>query len=163
MTIREARLPADEPAILSFINGLQDYEAAFEPNRRRDPAFAADHWRDAQHRCAQKHGIMLIAEDFVPEVGAKAVGWAFAYEEHGELFIAEPERRHGFLAEIFVMPEARGKGLGRALIGACEDWSRARGHQLLTIGVLAGNARAIRAYEGAGYAPYTVMMRRYLS
>ena len=75
MTIREARLPADEPAILSFINGLQDYEAAFEPNRRRDPAFAADHWRDAQHRCAQKHGIMLIAED-----SGKAVGWAFAYE-----------------------------------------------------------------------------------
>ena len=33
---------------------------------------------------------------------------------------------------------------------------------LLTIGVLAKNARAVRAYEGAGYAPYTVMMRRYL-
>lgn len=163
MTIRQARLPADEPAILSFINGLQDYEAAFEPNRRRDPDFAAEHWRDAQERCAEKHGVMLIAEDFVPEVGAKPVGWAFAYEEHGELFIAEPQRRHGFLAEIFVMPEARGKGLGRALIGACEDWSRARGHQLLTIGVLARNARAIRAYEGAGYAPYTVMLRRYLS
>ena len=162
MSVREARVPADEPAILSFINGLQDYEAAFEPNRRRDSDFAADHWRDAQHRCAEKHGIMLIAEDFAPEVGAKPVGWAFAYEEHGELFITEPERRHGFLAEIFVMPEARGKGLGRALIAACEDWARGRGHQLLTIGVLAKNARAVRAYEGAGYAPYTVMMRRYL-
>ena len=157
MSVREARLPADEPAILSFITGLQDFEAAFEPNRRRDPAFAADHWRDAQHRCAQKHGIMLIAEE-----AGKAVGWAFAYEEHGELFITEPERRHGFLAEIFVMPDARGKGLGRALIAACEDWARGRGHQLLTIGVLANNARAIRAYEGAGYAPYTLMLRRYL-
>ena len=62
MSVREARLPAEEPAILSFITGLQDFEAAFEPNRRRDPAFAADHWRDAQHRCAQKHGIMLILE-----------------------------------------------------------------------------------------------------
>ncbi len=39
MSIREARLPADEPAILSFIAGLQDYEAAFEPDRRRDPGF----------------------------------------------------------------------------------------------------------------------------
>jgi len=104
MSVREARLPADEPAILSFITGLQDFEAAFEPNRRRDPAFAADHWRDAQHRCAQKHGIMLIAED-----AGKAVGWAFAYEEHGELFITEPERRHGFLAEIFVMPAKTGR------------------------------------------------------
>ncbi len=39
MTVRDARLPQDEPAILSFITGLQDYEAAFEPNRRRDPGF----------------------------------------------------------------------------------------------------------------------------
>jgi GNAT superfamily N-acetyltransferase len=116
--IREARLPQDEPAILSFINGLQDYEAAFEPNRRRDPNFAADHWREAQHRCAERHGVMLIAED-----DGKAVGWAFAHDEHGELFVVEPERRHGFLAEIFVMPDARGKGLGRALIEGCEAWA----------------------------------------
>jgi GNAT superfamily N-acetyltransferase len=157
MAIREALLPQDELAILSFITGLQDHEAAFEPNRRRDADFAADHWRDAQHRCAEKHGTFLIAED-----EGRALGWAFAYEAHSELFITEPERRHGFLAEIFVMPEARGKGLGRALIEGCEAWSRGRGHRLLTIGVLANNARAIRAYEGAGYAPYTATLRKYL-
>ena len=157
MTIREAKLPSDEPAILSFINGLQDFEATFEPDRRRDPDFAVQHWRELQHRCAEKHGIMLIAED-----ADKAVGWAFAYEQHGELFIVEPERRHGFLAEIFVSPEARGKGLGRALIAGCEAWARDRGHKLLTIGVLARNPGAIRAYEGSGYAPYAITMRRYL-
>ena len=157
MSIREAKLPSDEPAILSFINGLQDYEAGFEPDRRRDPDFAAQHWRELQHRCAEKHGIMLIAED-----ADKAVGWAFAYEQHGELFIVEPERRHGFLAEIFVSPEARGNGLGRALIEACEDWARGRGHKLLTIGVLAKNPGAIRAYQASGYAPYAITMRRYL-
>ena len=157
MTIREARLPADEPAILSFINGLQDYEAAFEPDRRRDPNFSIEPWRELQHRCAEKHGTMLIAQD-----ADKAAGWAFAYDQNAELFIVEPERRHGFLAEIFVMPEARGKGLGRALIAGCEDWARERCHKLLTIGVLTRNAHAIRAYEGAGYAPYTLMLRRYL-
>ena len=61
MGIRDARLPQDEPAILGFINGLQDYEAAFEPDRRRDPDFAVEHWRELQHRCAEKHGVMLIA------------------------------------------------------------------------------------------------------
>ncbi len=162
MTIREARLPQDEPAILSFINGLQEYEAAFEPNRRRDPNFAVDHWREAQHRCAEKHGVMLIAEDFVPEVGVKPVGWALAYDERAELFVVEPERRHGLLAELFLLPQARGKGLGRALIEGCEAWARGRGHKLLTIGVLAKNPAAIRAYEGAGYVPYVTVMRRYL-
>ena len=155
--IREVRLPQDEPAILSFIQGLQDYESGFEPNRRRDPAFAADHWRDVQDICAQKHGAILIAEQ-----GGAAVGWAFAHEAQGELFIREPERRHGFLAEIFVDPAARGAGVGKALIEGVEAWSRGRGHKLLTIGVLARNARAIRSYEGSGYAPYVVTMRRYL-
>jgi GNAT superfamily N-acetyltransferase len=155
--IREARLPQDEPAILSFIQGLQDYEAEFEPNRRRDPNFAADHWRDVQHRCAEKHGAMYVAVD-----DGKPVGWAFAYEEHGELFIAEPERRHGFLAEIYVVPEHRGSGHGSHLIEACEGWSVKRGHKLFQIGVLAKNARAIRAYEGSGYVPYTLILRRYL-
>ena len=157
MTIRPARLPDDEAAIFAFLDGLQDHEAAFEPNRRRDPAWAAEHWRVALSRREELNGIMLIAEqDGVP------VGWAFAYEEHGELFIAEPERRHGFLAEIYVVPQARRAGHGKALIAACEGWSRGRGHKLLIIGVLAGNTRAIRAYEGAGYAPYSVLMRRYL-
>jgi len=157
MTVRDIRLPDDEPAILSFIQGLQDYELGFENNRRCDPDFVADHWRDAQHRCAEKHGAMFIAEQ-----DGRRVGWASAYEEHGELFIAEPERRHGFIAEIFVLADARGQGHGKALIAACEGWSRSRGHTLLTIAVLAKNAHAIRAYEGAGYAPYTVIMRRYL-
>jgi GNAT superfamily N-acetyltransferase len=100
---------------------------------------------------------MLIAED-----GGKPVGWAFAYDEKAELFVVEPERRHGYLAELYVRPEVRGKGLGRALIAGCEDWARGRGHRLLTVGVLAQNPSAIRAYEGAGYAPYGITMRRYL-
>lgn len=155
--IREAKLPQDEPAILAFINGLQDYEAAFEPDRRRDPNFAIEHWRELQHRAAEKHGIMLIAED-----GGKPVGWAFAHDQNAELFVVEPERRHGFLAELYVLPEVRGKGFGRALIEGCEAWARSRGHMLLTVAVLAKNGRAVRSYEGAGYTVYGITMRRYL-
>ena len=136
---------------------MQDYEAPFEPDRRRDPSFAADHWRELQHRCAEKHGVFLIAEE-----EAKPVGWAFAHDVPGHLFVVEPERRHGSLAELYVVPEARGRGHGHALIAACESWARGRGHKLLTVGVLSGNRRALRSYEGAGYAPYTVILRRYL-
>ncbi len=146
----EARLPADEPAILSFIDGLQDYEAGSSPIAAAIP-ISSEHWREVQHRCAEKHGIMLIAED-----EGRPMGWAFAHDQNAELFVAAPERRHGYLAEIFLMPQARGKGLGRALIAACEDWARGRRLTLLTIGVLAKNPAAIRAYEGVGYEPYIV-------
>lgn len=136
---------------------MQDYEAAFESDRRRDPDFTADHWRDVQHRCAENHGIFLIAED-----GDQPVGWAFAHDTPGHLFVVAPERRHGSIAELFVVPGARGKGFGKALIQGCEAWARGRGHKLLTLGVLAGNAQAIRAYQGVGYDPYTLILRRYL-
>ena len=157
ISIRPARLPADEAAILSFINGLQDYEAAFEPDRRRDADFAAEHWRQLLRRHVQENGVILIAED-----AGQPVGWAFAHDDTAEVFVVEAERKHGFLAELYVVPEARGKGLGRALIEGCEAWARTRGHRLLTVGVLAKNPAAIRAYEGAGYAPYWITMRRYL-
>ena len=136
---------------------MQDYEAGFESDRRRDPNFAIEHWRELQHRCAEKHGIMLIAED-----AGKPVGWAFAHDEKAEVFVVEPERTHGYLTELFLLPQARGKGLGRALIEACEAWARERGHKLLTVGVLSQNRSAVRAYEGTGYAPYVTVMRRYL-
>jgi len=110
-----------------------------------------------QHRCAERHGIMLIAED-----AEKPVGWAFAHDESAEVFVVEHERSHGYLTELFLLPQARGKGLGRALIEGCEDWARQRGHRLLTVGVLSHNRSAIRAYEGSGYAPYVTIMRRYL-
>ena len=155
--VREARLPQDEPAILAYIQQLQDFELQFEPSRSRDPAFAVSHWRHVQHVCAEKHGAMFIAEQ-----GGNPVGWAFTHEEHGELFVTEPERRHGFIAELYVVPSARGAGHGSHLIQACEDWSRARGHKVMQIGVLAGNARALRAYEGAGYAPHVSLIRKYL-
>jgi GNAT superfamily N-acetyltransferase len=155
--IREIRLPEDEPAILSFLHGLQDYEAAFEPNRRRDPEWAVEHWRESQHRVAERHGIMLIAEQ-----DGKPVGWAMAYDARSELFVVESERHHGYLAELFVVPEARGKGHGRALMEACAAWGRERGHKVLMVGVQSPNALAIRSYEGAGFAPYALTMRRYL-
>ncbi len=157
-TIREIRLPQDEPAILSFLHGLQDYEAGFEPNRRRDPEWAVEHWREAQHRCAERAwhhaGGGRRSE-------SRSAG-PFAHDSRGELFVVEAERHHGYLAELYVVPEARGRGHGRALMEGCAQWARERGHKVLMIGVLAKNAHAIRAYEGAGYAPYSLAMRRYL-
>lgn len=108
-------------------------------------------------------GIILVAEDiFVGEDRGRVVGWALAHDDPGEIYMVEPERRHGFLGELYVEPAARGRGHGKALIAACEVWAKTRGHKVLMIGVLAKNSGAIRAYEGAGYAPYNLILRKYL-
>src|ERR1700744_387405 len=156
MTARAARLPDDEPAILSFIWGLQKFENAFEPNRRLDPDFASEHWADVQVEAAAR-GAMFIAEQ-----DSQPVGWAFVVEEAGDLFVKKDERRYGFVAELFVEASARGQGHGRALIAACENWTRARGMTVLLIGVLSGNDKAAAVYQRDGFAPYNLFMRKYL-
>jgi GNAT superfamily N-acetyltransferase len=154
--IRAVRLLDDEPAILSFIWGLQKFENAFEPNRRLDPAFAAEHWSDVQAQAAARGAI------FIAENDGHAVGWAFVVEESGDLFVEKSERRHGFVAELFVDASARGQGHGRALIAACENWTRARGMAVLIIGVLSGNDKAAAVYQRDGFAPYNLFLRKYL-
>ena len=156
MTVRPVRLPDDEPAILSFIWGLQKFENAFEPNRRLDPGFADQHWADVRRQAAERGGF------FIAEADGRPVGWAFVVEETGDLFVKESERRYGFVAELFVEASARGQGHGRALIAACEDWSRRRGMTVLVIGVLTGNDKAAAVYQRDGFAPYNLFMRKYL-
>ena len=154
--IRAACLPDDEPAILSFIWGLQTFENAFEPNRRLDPDFAAEHWPDVRVQ-AQARGAIFVAEN---EGGP--VGWAVVVEEPGDLFVSEDERRYGFIAELFVAETARGQGHGRALIATCEEWTRGRGMAVLIIGVLTGNDKAAAMYHRDGFASYNLFMRKYL-
>jgi GNAT superfamily N-acetyltransferase len=66
------------------------------------------------------------------------------------------------VAELFVEASARGQGYGRALIAACENWSRSRGMAVLIIGVLVGNGKAAAVYQRDGFAPYNLFMRKYL-
>jgi ribosomal-protein-alanine N-acetyltransferase len=53
---------------------------------------------------------------------------------------------------VSVVPEARRAGLGRALVGACEEGARAEGARRLFLEVAQGNAAARALYAGAGYA-----------
>ena len=58
--------------------------------------------------------------------------------------------------DIVVCRDLRGRGIGQALL----DWAEARARQLgcckLTLEVLSYNAKALLAYERAGFAPYVL-------
>ncbi|HXY69406.1 MAG TPA: GNAT family N-acetyltransferase [Gemmatimonadales bacterium] len=69
---------------------------------------------------------------------------------HGatDFFTGEP---HGHVSDIVVAPEARGRGVGEALMAAAEGWARGRGYRLLSLHVFDGNARARKFYARLGY------------
>jgi GNAT superfamily N-acetyltransferase len=156
--IREARLPDDKPAILDFIMALQRFEHAVEPDRRTDAEVAPAFFDVLMRRIEEKNGRSFIAE----AATGKPLGWAAAHESENEIYVAEEERRFGWISELYVTEEARKSGVGRALIQACEHWARERGLKLIMIGALAGNARAFEVYRAAGYAPYATELRKYL-
>lgn len=157
ITLRPARSPDDRAAILSFIDGSQAYEAAFEPNRRLDSAVAAEHLDSLLTQIAQHDGLHLIAEH-----EGRAVGWAVARIIKLDLFVKAEDRTCGYISELFVVDDMRGRHIGRALIAACEDHFRALGLKSVMIGSLAGNARALGAYRSIGFADYAVELRKKL-
>jgi len=155
MLVRTARLPEDKPALLDFIWGLQRYEADFEYDRRLDPAYGEEQFA-ALMKDAEK------GEIFVAEIDGKAAGWVIVIEAEAPPYVIDEERWGAQICELYVEPATRGQGVGRALIAACEDWARAKGHKVIRIGHLAQNRPAAVAYEKAGYAPYTVNRRKKL-
>jgi GNAT superfamily N-acetyltransferase len=156
ITVRPARLPDDKPAILSFIDGLQNFEAEFESDRRLAPGYAEEQFAALQKQAA--NGVFLIAES-----GGVPVGWAAVYEHEAPTYVIEAERRTAVICEAYVDEEVRGQGAGRALLSACEAWAEARGISVIHIGHLAGNARASKVYDKAGFSPYVLLRRKRLN
>jgi ribosomal protein S18 acetylase RimI-like enzyme len=64
---------------------------------------------------------------------------------------------------VAVLPEGRGRGLGKRLIHALLDEGRARHHEFAGIMVINGNDVARRTYESVGFKPYQTFYGDYFS
>jgi len=56
------------------------------------------------------------------------------------------------LGSLWVAPEARGGGVGRALVGAVVHWARTEGFREVLLDVADDNVEAVALYEGLGFA-----------
>ncbi|KOV33723.1 GNAT family N-acetyltransferase [Streptomyces sp. H021] len=71
---------------------------------------------------------------------------------YGELWF-DADEDEVELARIIVAPDARGRGLGRALVRGLLARAVAAGFSNVFMRVHPVNARALRCYRGAGFAP----------
>jgi GNAT superfamily N-acetyltransferase len=67
---------------------------------------------------------------------------------------------HGHVSELIVDRAGEGRGAGRALLAAGEEWAREQGYRLITLNVFEGNARARALYTRIGYSPDTLKMTK---
>ncbi|MNJ78270.1 Mycothiol acetyltransferase [compost metagenome] len=54
---------------------------------------------------------------------------------------------------MWVAPEARGLGAGRALLQSALDWARRAGMRHVRLGVTAADSPAMRLYRAQGFLP----------
>jgi ribosomal protein S18 acetylase RimI-like enzyme len=71
----------------------------------------------------------------------------------GFTVVTEVAKRQGHLAQIAVLPELQGTGVGRALLDYSIAKMASSGYETLTLMVSLGNDRAQKLYEALGFTP----------
>lgn len=126
---------ADVPLILELIRGLADYE------KLSHEVVATE---EALHR--QLFGSVPAAHVVIAEVEGRAAGFAL-YFFNFSTFLAKPGL---YLEDLFVKPEYRGQGTGKALLLHLAKLANARGCGRMEWTVLDWNESAIKFYESLG-------------
>jgi ribosomal protein S18 acetylase RimI-like enzyme len=91
---------------------------------------------------------------FVATAGDRTVGFI-----SGELRQGSPTfhpRTWASVDDVFVEPEYRNRGMGRALLQSVRDWAQERGADGISLQVAAANARGRKFYEDLGFREISV-------
>lgn len=101
-------------------------------------------WKDAEEARWRQRLEIPGAVHFIARSDGRAVGMASG--------IPTERTDAAELISMWVAPEARGRGVGDALVLAVVRWARARGARELHLGVVAANRHAIALYARHGFA-----------
>jgi ribosomal protein S18 acetylase RimI-like enzyme len=181
----EASLPPLNQCFLdTLLEGTQTSALAFiEAELRAD----ASNWGAVQDfivleeqgkPVAAAAGYVPNPEDYHPlrlshlEAIAQLLGWsspttALFRDRYWGLFAGDPKpffltpHAPWIVENVAVLPEARGRGLGKVLLQAVLEEGRSRGHSHAGIMVINGNDRARHTYESIGFKPYLTFYADY--
>ena len=140
MSRRVRGIGADEADLLRDVRlrALRDAPMSFGSTLAREEGYEPETWERwaANSAGGERQAI------FVVEPGAGMAS--------GVIDDEEPALAH--LYAMWVAPEARGSGAGRALVEAVVAWATERGAKRLTTSVTEGNAAGAALYAAAGFA-----------
>lgn len=137
LVIRPGEL-ADVPLIAELIRGLARYEKL-----EHEVVMTEEKLTDSLF------GERRYAETIIAEEDGEPVGFALFFHNYST-FLAQPGI---YLEDLFVLPDKRGGGVGRALLQRLAQLALDRGCGRLEWAVLDWNVDAIRFYERLGAKP----------
>lgn len=129
---------ADADLIMGFIKALADYEKlSHEVTASADDIRASLFGERAFAEC------LLAFDQSAAPGGGEALGFALFFHNYST-FVGKPGL---YLEDLFVTPEARGRGIGKRLLEKLAQIARERGLARLEWAVLDWNKPAIDFYE----------------
>ncbi len=137
MVIRPAA-PAHVPLIAELIRGLARFEKLEDEVTMTEDRLAASLFGERRY-----------AETLIAEQDSEPVGFALFFHNFST-FLAQPGI---YLEDLFVLPEHRSRGIGRALLKELARLAVERGCGRLEWAVLDWNRDAIGFYERLGARP----------
>ena len=97
--------------------------------------------------------MVLIAED------EQGLPLGFATVSHSTHFTGQ---RQAYIGELATSEAVEGRGVGSALVEACEQWAREQGYTIITLTTGAGNTRALRFYDHLGFRKEDITLTKLL-
>jgi len=150
---------SDRADVIAAEIDLQEHERTLHDTRLPGAAVMDAYFDRLQQEVAAQAGAILIAEDSGRFLGLVAcvVAQDDVVQETADSNV------HGYITDIYVVPDGRGSGLAQALLQAAEAHLSPTGVSRVRINALAANAMARRAYEKYGFEPYEVMYEKRLA
>jgi ribosomal protein S18 acetylase RimI-like enzyme len=139
VTTRRATVK-DEPLLREL---WEEFERELE-----HPPYLRETWEQAWEDLSDtvRNGVALIADK-----DGRAVGFVFCV-------LGDRGRQTAHITDVYVRPEARDQGIGRALIAGVIEPARAGGFDHVSLEVMMRNTQARRLYERLGFVPYDMFM-----
>jgi len=154
-SIREYR-PDDVREVEQCLAELQDFSKLIYENVA-DGAIAPRYLQYLLSRCGETNGKI-----FVVESEGRIVGMVCVYARVKSRELDEEEYEYGYVSDLVILADHRGKGLGRALLKRAEHYAQSQGATLLRINVLAQDEVARRLYVECGFDELVVALQKKL-
>lgn len=134
LTLREAESPDGQAIARIYNEGIEDRQATFQTHLH-EPG-------DLEQKLAERDGRLLVAER-----DGEVIGWAglARYDDPAEYYSGVAE------VAVYVARDARGAGVGKALLTALADLAERDGRWKLTAKLFTTNEPSIALFRSCGW------------
>lgn len=123
------------------LSSLKDSPDSFGSTLEREALFSESDWKSRLNPDPVTHSVFPL----IAEAEGKAVGLAF-----GLIWASDPKVTHVF--QMWISPEARGRGIGRAMLDSIIIWAETSHCELIALSVTTLNNAAVGLYQTSGFS-----------